>query len=109
MLNVFFFILADGSVVLFKDDKELAIPMQIMGLRITKVGLNYKINLELIGLTINWDAQRLINIETTAALFNRTAGLCGTLDQDPSNDFTSKDDTIHKVRHNLPNLCKLKF
>lgn len=75
----------------------MAIPIQIMGLRITKVGLSYKISLELIGLTINWDAQRLINIEATAALFNRTAGLCGTLDQDPSNDFMSKDQTVHKV------------
>lgn len=93
----FIFRSADGSVVLFKEDREMAVPMQIMGLRITKVGLTYKINMELIGLTISWDAQRLINIETTAALFNRTAGLCGTLDQDTTNDFTSKDGTVHKV------------
>lgn len=98
MLFVFYlYCLADGSMVLFKDEKELTIPMQIMGLRITKVGLNYKINLELIGLTINWDAQRLVNIEATAALFNRTAGLCGTNDQDPTNDFSSKDRSLHKV------------
>lgn len=75
----------------------MAIPTQIMGLRVAKVGLNYKVSLELIGLTINWDAQRTINIEATAALFNRTAGLCGTIDQDPTNDFTSKDGTVHKV------------
>lgn len=68
-----------------------------MGLRVTKVGLAYKINLELIGLTINWDAERLVHIEATAALFNRTGGLCGTLDQDPINDFASKDGTVHKV------------
>lgn len=87
----------DGSVALFKDDKPMTIPVQIMGLRVTKVGLSYKITLELIGLTINWDTERLANIEATAALFNRTAGLCGTLDQDPSNDFASKDGTVHKV------------
>lgn len=75
----------------------MAIPVQIMGLRVTKVGLDYKISLELIGLTINWDAERLVHIEATAALFNRTAGLCGTLDQDPVNDFASKDGTVHKV------------
>lgn len=75
----------------------MAIPTQIMGLRVTKVGLNYRISLELIGLTINWDAQRIINIEATAALFNRTAGLCGNFDQNPINDFTSKDGSIHKV------------
>ncbi|XP_031619378.1 hemocytin isoform X2 [Contarinia nasturtii] len=87
----------NGSVVLFKEDKEMAIPMQIMGLRISKVGLTFKISLELIGITIYWDAQRGMNIETTAALFNRTAGLCGTLDQDVTNDFASKDGTVHKT------------
>lgn len=88
-------------MVLFKEDKQMAIPTQIMGLRVAKVGLNYKVSLELIGLTINWDAQRTINIEATAALFNRTAGLCGTIDQDPTNDFTSKDGTVHKVSRKL--------
>lgn len=80
-----------------KDDKQMALPIQLMGLRVTKVGIFYKISLELIGLTIQWDAQQLINIEATAALFNRTAGLCGTLDQQPFNDFMSKDGTVHKV------------
>lgn len=75
----------------------MTIPLQTMGLRVTKVGLNYKINLELIGLSIIWDTQRMINIEATAALFNRTAGLCGTLDQDPLNDFTSKSGILLKV------------
>lgn len=75
----------------------MPIPTQILGLRVTKIGAQYKVSLELIGLTINWDAHRLIHIESTAALFNRTAGLCGTLDQDPSNDFTSKDGSVHKV------------
>lgn len=88
----------NNSVVLFKENKEMPIPTQIMGLRITKVGLNYKINLELIGLTIIWDARRMVNIEASAALFNRTAGLCGTLDQDIGNDFSSKDGSVHKVR-----------
>lgn len=83
--------------MLFKDNKPMTIPLQILGLRVTKVGVSYKINLELVGLTINWDAERLIHIEATAALFNRTAGLCGTLDQDPGNDFASKDGTVHKV------------
>lgn len=48
-------------------------------------------------MNIYWDTQRLITIEASAALFNRTSGLCGTLDQDPTNDFTSKDGTVHKV------------
>lgn len=75
----------------------MTIPVQIMGLRVTKLGLAYKISLELIGVTLNWDSEKLVHIEATAALFNRTAGLCGTLDQDPANDFASKDGTVHKV------------
>lgn len=101
LANVIFIVFSgnflDGSVALFKDDKPMTIPVQIMGLRVTKAGWAYKINLELIGLTINWDAEHLIHVEATAALFNRTAGLCGTLDQDPTNDFASKDGTVHKV------------
>lgn len=76
----------------------MAIPLQIMGLRITKVGLSFKIGLELIGLNMVWDAQRTLTIEASAALFNRTDGLCGTNDQNTANDFMSKDGTVHKVR-----------
>lgn len=89
--------IADDSVVVFKEDKQMPIPIQIMGLRITKMGLSYKIGLELIGLTIIWDAQRMVTIEASPALFNRTDGLCGTNDQNTANDFMSKDGTIHKV------------
>lgn len=91
----------NNSVVLFKEDKQMAIPIQIMGLRITKIGLNNKITLELVGLTIIWDGKQMINIEATPALFNRTAGLCGTLDQQINNDFASRDGSVHRVRITL--------
>lgn len=39
----------------------------------------------------------MVSIEATAGIFNRTAGLCGTMDQNGENDFMSKDGTIHKV------------
>lgn len=68
-----------------------------MGMRVTKSGLNYKVNMELVGLTIQWDGDRIVTVEATAGLFNRTAGLCGTLDQTIGNDFMSKDGTLHKV------------
>lgn len=87
----------NNAIVLFKGDEQIAIPIQIMGLRITKIGLNHRINLELIGLAITWDGQRMINIEATPVLFNRTAGLCGTLDQQINNDFATRDGSVHKV------------
>lgn len=96
-LTLLIFHTIDGSVVVFKEDRQMSIPIQIMGLHITKLGLSYKISLELIGLTIIWDAERMINIEASAALFNRTDGLCGTNDENIANDFMSKDGTVHKV------------
>lgn len=68
-----------------------------MGMRVTKTGFNYKIHMELVGITMIWDTERMLSVEATAGLFNRTAGLCGTLDQHIRNDFMSKDGTIHKV------------
>lgn len=91
-------IFADGSVVLTKDKVPMSIPtVGVMGMRVTKTGLNYKINMELVGLTLVWDGDRMLSIEATAGLFNRTAGLCGTLDQTIGNDLMSKDGKLHKV------------
>lgn len=84
------YIYKDGTIAIVSTPAPLP-------LNFYKTGLNYKISLDLIGMIIYWDSNYLITIEATAALFNRTAGLCGTLDQDPTNDFTSKDGTVHKV------------
>lgn len=78
-------------------DKELPIPAQLLGMRVNILGHNVKVNLEAIGLTVVWDTNKIVAIEATAGLFNRTAGLCGTLDQHPENDFMSKNGAIHKV------------
>lgn len=95
MFNLIF---ADGNVVLTKDKVPLSIPtVAIMGMRVTKSGLSYKISMDLVGLTMYWDGDRVLTIEATAGLFNRTAGLCGTLDQSIGNDFVSRDGTFHKV------------
>lgn len=69
----------------------------MQGIRVSVLGHNLKINLETVGLTIIWDLNRLFVVEATAGLFNRTAGLCGTSDQHPENDFVSKNGALHKV------------
>lgn len=84
----------------------------------TLIGHKLSILLEAIGATIHWDVsfcfyefllcrkiitktsfqgQKMVTIEATAGLFNRTAGLCGTMDQNAQNDFMSKDGTVHTV------------
>lgn len=44
-----------------------------------------------------FQGQKMVSIEATAGIFNRTAGLCGTMDQNGQNDFMSKDGTLHEV------------
>jgi len=61
------------------------------------VGHNVKIDLEAVQLSILWDKQQFITVEASAGLWNRTAGLCGTLDQDINNDFRSKLGVIFKA------------
>ena len=87
----------DGTIKLSTTKKQLPIPVQLLGMRVSMVSQSVKVELETIGLTLLWDTHKLVTLEATAGLWNRTAGLCGTLDQNPQNDFMSKDRTVHKV------------
>lgn len=87
----------DGAFRLSTIKRQLPIPAQLAGMRVTMVGHKLKIALEAVGISVLWDAQRMVSIEATAGLWNRTAGLCGTLDQDIENEFKSKDGTKLKV------------
>lgn len=66
-------------------------------MRVTLNGHKLNIILETIGVTIHWDGNKMVSIEATAGIFNRTAGLCGTMDQNGGNDFMSKDGKLHTV------------
>lgn len=87
----------DGVIRLSTIKRQLPIPAQLAGMRVTMIGHNLKISMDAIGISVLWDAHRMISIEATAGLWNRTAGLCGTLDQDINNEFISKDGTHLKV------------
>lgn len=75
----------------------MLIPLQRPEIRATMVGKKLKVTLDALGITMLWDLEDMISLESTAALWNRTGGLCGTLDADVSNDFRSKDGTELKV------------
>lgn len=61
------------------------------------VGSNLKISLETVQTVIMWDQEKLITVKVTPSLWNRTSGLCGTLDSNIDNDFTSKTGYILKL------------
>lgn len=136
-----------GRVTMFTTKKEIPIPVQMTGLKVTRSGMDVRIVLEQIPITITWDskvmyflfhsiyqssasvlpfsppsflrfsvfheendsveiefpslklfsAQKFVQIDTSESIWNRTAGLCGTMDGVMSNDFMSKDGGYHKV------------
>lgn len=86
----------DNGVLKFYTVKaKLQIPAQMPGLRVNLIGRDLRIELEQAQTRITWDSQKLVTIEASAAVWNRTAGLCGTFDSDFTNDFASKDGSIH--------------
>lgn len=86
----------DKGVMKFYTIKaQLPIPSQMPGIRVSLVGSDLKIELEQIQSTITWDSNKFITVEASPSAWNRTAGLCGTFDSDLSNDFASKDGSLH--------------
>lgn len=86
----------DNGVIKFYTVKaQLPIPSQMPGIRVNLVGSDLKIDLEQSQTTITWNSKRFITIEVSTSVWNRTAGLCGTFDSDFTNDFASKDGSVH--------------
>lgn len=87
----------NGVVKLFTPEKQLPIPAQLSGLRVTMVGFNVRIVVEPVQVTLLWDTHKYVSVQTTSSMWNRTSGLCGTLDRNIDNDFTSKTGKVLKL------------
>lgn len=87
-----------GGVIKFlTPTKQIPIPVQMTGLKVSRSGMDIRIRLESVPLTILWDTKKFVQIDATASIWNRTAGLCGTNDGSPKTDFTSKDGKLHET------------
>lgn len=51
--------------------------------------------------------QNLILVEASVLLWNNTEGLCGKLDGNPENDFTTKANTLAKTKSEFASSWKL--
>ncbi|CAH2073181.1 unnamed protein product, partial [Iphiclides podalirius] len=88
----------DGAV-LFRNTKRLIpIPASLPGIRVSMPSDQVFVNLDALGVTIKWDTNNIIVVEGTLLLWNKTEGLCGTLDGNPENDFRIKDGTVAKTK-----------
>lgn len=96
----------DGIIKMFTTKREIPIPVQMSGVKVTRSGTDVRIVLEQIPVVITWDSKKFVQVDVTETLWNRTAGLCGTMDGIMSNDFTSKDGSTHKVEYQC---CKIRI
>ncbi|EFN85665.1 Hemocytin [Harpegnathos saltator] len=102
-------------VKLFVDDKEytlandetglptfsskkrlLPIPAYLPGLRVDKSAHFILVSLDSLGIKLKWDGSMLLQIEASENMWNKTAGLCGTINDDPGDDFLTKSGTRTK-------------
>lgn len=74
----------------------LPIPMYLPGLRVDKSAHFTLISLDLLGIKLKWDGSLLLQIEVSESMWNKTAGLCGTMNDDPNDDFLTKSGTHTK-------------
>ncbi|XP_056642321.1 hemocytin [Diorhabda sublineata] len=87
---------ADGQLVFKSGEKVLPIPGRIPGIRVELQGNNLLLNLDTLGVSVLWDGQQLIQVSLKENHWNRTEGLCGNLDGDPSTDVVSEDGQTPK-------------
>uniref|UniRef100_A0A1I8MML0 Hemocytin n=2 Tax=Musca domestica TaxID=7370 RepID=A0A1I8MML0_MUSDO len=84
----------NGTVVLETPTKRLPIPVQVMGMKVVPVAQHLQIDLESIGLKIDWDRHQYVGVHASPALWGRVGGLCGSLDGDYKNDLMTKTGKI---------------
>ncbi|XP_068629642.1 hemocytin [Battus philenor] len=88
----------DGAVLFRSTKRLIPIPASLPGIRVSMPSDQVFVNLDAVGVTLKWDTNNLIVIEGTVLLWNKTKGLCGTLDGNPENEFLIKDGTIARSK-----------
>jgi len=90
----------DKKYVLSSDDtgmpmfssgtRSLPIPVYLPGLRVDKSAHFILFSLDSLGVKLKWDGALLLQIEASESMWNKTAGLCGTMNEDPNDEFLMK-------------------
>ncbi|KAL1513261.1 hypothetical protein ABEB36_002690 [Hypothenemus hampei] len=81
----------NGNPVFATKNKILSIPGQLPGLMVTMQGNHVVLSLDSVGVAIKWDGLQIIHVEVGAGLWNRTEGLCGSLNGEAEDDTITKE------------------
>ncbi|XP_072943853.1 hemocytin-like [Epargyreus clarus] len=87
----------DGAVVFRSTKRMIPIPATLPGLRVAMPSDHVLVTLDALGVTLKWDTNNVVVIEGSVLLWNKTEGLCGTLDGNPENDMKIKDGSVAKT------------
>lgn len=63
-------------------------------MKVVPVAQHLLIELDGVGLKVEWDRHQYVGVHAGAALWNRAAGLCGSLDGDYQNDLMTRNGDI---------------
>ncbi|XP_014469310.1 PREDICTED: hemocytin isoform X2 [Dinoponera quadriceps] len=85
-----------GISTFFSGKRLLPIPVYLPGLRVDKSAHFTLVSLDSLGVKLKWDGSLLLQIEASESMWNKTAGLCGTMNGDPDDDFLTKSGTHTK-------------
>lgn len=89
--------LNDHGIPEFRSVKKiLPIPIQLPNIRVDWSAHFVVVNLDTMGLSMKWDGALMIQIEASESLWNKTVGLCGTMNGDVSDDLVTKEGTRPK-------------
>lgn len=87
----------ETGIPTFSSGKRLLpIPVYLPGLRVDKSAQFTLISLDSLGVKLKWDGSLLLQVEAPGSMWNKTAGLCGTMNDDPNDDFLMKSGTHTK-------------
>ncbi|XP_041977645.1 hemocytin isoform X2 [Aricia agestis] len=80
----------DGSVVFRNQKRMIPIPAFLPGIHVAMPGDRVTVALDA-GINLSWDMNNMVVVEASVLLWNKTEGLCGSLDGNPENDMMTKE------------------
>lgn len=79
-----------GMPAFFNGKRSLPIPVYLPGLRVDKSAHFIIVSLDSLGMKLKWDSALLLQIEASESMWNKTTGLCGTMNDDQNDEFLTK-------------------
>nr|XP_034840347.1 hemocytin-like [Maniola hyperantus] len=96
----------DGALVFRNSKRRIPIPATLPGIRVSMPSDHVLVDLDF-GITLKWDTNDVLLVEGSVLVWNKTEGLCGTLDGNPEDDMMTKEGVVAKTKSVLFDSWKL--